>query len=95
MGNEVLFNENDENTRMFNNIANQFIKRNLRGEVNSLDDIMKELEKLIITKALFVFNGNQKKVASLLKIKYTTLHEKVKRSNIGFEKQTVFENFLN
>ena len=57
--------------------------------------IMKELEKVIITKALFVFNGNQRKVATLLRIKHTSLNEKIKRWDIGFKKQTVFENFLN
>ncbi len=88
-------NTNVVDEKLFNDIANLYLKQNLNGECNSLNTIMKELEKLIITKALFVFNGNQKKVASILGIKYTTLHEKVKRWEIGFDRQTIFTNFLN
>ncbi len=91
---EKMSSEKMSSEKMFDNVANLFLKQNLNGHVNSLDKTMKELEKLIITKALFVFNGNQRKVASLLKIKYTTLHEKVKRWDISFEKQIVFEDHL-
>jgi transcriptional regulator with GAF, ATPase, and Fis domain len=44
------------------------------------------VERNILVRALSEYNGNQKIAAKHLGIKYTTLHEKVKKYNIRFQK---------
>lgn len=54
-----------------------------------LKEFIEELERTIIIKTLLKFNGNQKISAKFLRIKYTTLHEKIKRYEIHFRKEPV------
>jgi len=49
-----------------------------------LKEITEELERRLIIRTLFRANGNRKQAAKLLGIKYTTLHEKLKKYNIRF-----------
>ena len=57
----------------------------------SLPKIMCILEKKILIKALLQYNGNIKKASQFLGIKYTTLHEKLKRHNISIQKQAIVD----
>jgi len=50
-----------------------------------LKEFIEELERRLIIWTLFRANGNRKQVAKLLGIKYTTLHEKLKKHNIRFK----------
>jgi len=69
-----------------------FIDQHLNArEPLCLSEMMKEIERTILVKSLAQFNGNQKDVARFLGIKYTTLHEKVKKYNIRFQKKPVVD----
>lgn len=61
----------------------------VEAEGISLPEIMCALEKKILIKALVQSDGNIKKTSQFLGIKYTTLHEKLKRHNISIQKQAV------
>lgn len=52
-----------------------------------LKELISNLERMIIIRALSQFNGNQRKTAQFLGMKYTTLNEKVKRYNIRIQKR--------
>lgn len=54
-----------------------------------LKSMMEDIEKSIIVRVLSKAQGNQRKAAKVLGIKYTTLNEKVKRYNIRFQKSPV------
>jgi len=54
-----------------------------------LKEFIDQLERTLIIKTLTKFNGNQKDSARFLGIKYTTLHEKIRRYNIHFRKEPV------
>jgi DNA-binding NtrC family response regulator len=54
-----------------------------------LREFMENMEKTILCRLLERFNGCQKTTAKYLGIKYTTLHEKVKKHHIYFFKQPV------
>jgi len=56
-----------------------------------LKEFIEELERTIIIKTLARFNGNQKDSARFLGIKYTTLHEKIRRYDIHFRKEPVMD----
>ncbi len=56
----------------------------------NLKEFLEDLERCIILNALTKVNGNQKKAARVLGVKYTTLNEKVKRYNIQFQKNPVY-----
>ncbi len=49
-----------------------------------LKELIDGMEKNIILRTLHKVNGNQKKAAKILQIKYSTLNEKIKRYNIHF-----------
>lgn len=69
-----------------------FIDQHLAAkEPLCLSELMKEIERTILIKSLAQFNGNQKDVARFLGIKYTTLHEKVKKYKIRFQKKPVLD----
>jgi len=51
-----------------------------------LNDLLQDIERGIIVRALARSRGNQKEAARLLGLKYTTLNEKVKRHGIRFWK---------
>jgi DNA-binding NtrC family response regulator len=50
---------------------------------------LENMEKTILCRLLERFNGSQRTTAEYLGIKYTTLHEKVKKHHICFLKQAV------
>ncbi len=52
-----------------------------------LKEFLENLEKTILSRLLQKFRGNQRRTAKYLGIKYTTLHEKVKRHQIQFRRQ--------
>jgi DNA-binding NtrC family response regulator len=54
-----------------------------------LRQFLENMEKTILCRLLERFNGSQKTTAEYLGIKYTTLHEKVKKHHICFFKQPV------
>ena len=54
-----------------------------------LRDLMDRIERGIICKVLWMTEGNQKRAAAILGIKYTTLNEKVKKHAIRFQKTPV------
>lgn len=51
-----------------------------------LKELMDKLERTIIISALSKFEGNQRKTAKFLRLKPTTLYEKIKKHNIFFRK---------
>ena len=52
----------------------------------SLKEFLEDFEKRLIIRILSRANGNRKKTARLLGIKYTTLHQKLRKYNINFKK---------
>lgn len=52
-----------------------------------IKELISSLERMIIIRALSHFNGNQRKAAQFLCMKYTTFNEKVKRYNVHFQKR--------
>jgi DNA-binding protein Fis len=54
-----------------------------------LKNLMDRLERGIICRVLWTTEGNQKRAAEILGIKYTTLNEKVKKYGIRFQKTPV------
>lgn len=68
-------------------LINQILLNHYQEETRfDLRDFLDKLERAILVKALSIFNGNQKDAAAFLDMKYTTLHEKVKRHKIAFRK---------
>ncbi len=68
-------------------LINQILMNHYQEESRfDLRDFMDKLERAVLIKALSIFNGNQKDAAAFLDMKYTTLHEKVKRHKINFRK---------
>ena len=56
-----------------------------------LPEIIADMEKSILLRTLDRFNGNLKDTARFLGIKYTTLHQKMKKYNICFRKLPISE----
>ena len=54
-----------------------------------LKDLMDRIEKDLIVRSLRMAGGNQKQAAGILGVKYTTLHEKLKKFGIHFPKPPV------
>lgn len=63
----------------------QFCIRRLNQKV-SLKDLLNKIEKLVLIEVLTQFNGCQRRTSKFLRIKNTTLNEKVKRHKIRFVK---------
>ena len=80
---------------IFRDAVNQYLSRNLSGDNTPLDLVIRDFERQVISKALLVFNGNQRKVAAVLNMKYTTLNEKVKRLKLVYCKRSSLEIHLN
>lgn len=66
-----------------------FIEYFFTRQKRPLREILNILEKTILIKVLSRVNGNQKDAAKFLDLKYTTLHEKVKKHNIKFFKSPI------
>ncbi len=56
---------------------------------NEMSRFLKDLEKKLILAVLKKVNGNQKEAATLLRIKYTTLNEKIHRYKIVPSKKEI------
>lgn len=54
-----------------------------------LKELMNMVEKAILIRTLSQLNGNLKNAAKSLGLKYTTLHEKIKKYNIRFRKELI------
>ena len=67
-------------------ILDQFLEIFSNGRDVSLANIMINFEKAILMRALSQFHGNLKKTSIFLGIKYTTLHQKMKKHNIYIRK---------
>lgn len=52
-----------------------------------LKELMNMVERAILIRTLSQLNGNLKNAAKSLGLKYTTLHEKIKKYNIRFRKE--------
>ena len=62
----------------------------LSGKKNvSLREFLANIERNLIVATLEQTNGDQRKAAEILGLKYTTLHEKVKRYHIYFRKVAI------
>ena len=57
------------------------------GQTIPMKTFIESLEKDIIFNMLVKVNGNQKEVARLLGMKYTTLNQKIKKYGINFKKK--------
>jgi len=69
---------------MWETLLNVVFDRFCSTESLSLKEFMDDLERRLIVRMLFRANGNRRETAKLLGIKYTTLHEKLKKHNIHF-----------
>ncbi len=54
-----------------------------------LKELMNMVERAILIRTLSQLNGNLKNAAKSLGLKYTTLHEKIKKYNIRFRKELI------
>ena len=70
-------------------VFNVFIEHFCIRQRIPLPELLNILEKTILIKVLSQVNGNQKDAAKFLGIKYTTLHQKVKKYNIKFFKNPI------
>ncbi len=66
-------------------LLNVVLDRFCSADALSLKEFMEHLERRLIVRMLFRANGNRKETAKLLGLKYTTLHEKLKKHNIHFK----------
>jgi len=69
------------------NIFKIFIEFFCMKERIPLKDLMEGIERMIIVRVLSHFGGNQKNAAAFLRLKYTTLNEKIRRYNIRTRKK--------
>lgn len=67
-------------------ILDQFMEIVSNSNGVSLSTLMTDFEKAILMKALTQFNGNLRKTSIFLGVKYTTLHQKMKKYNIIIRK---------
>lgn len=70
-------------------ILDVFIEYFFIRERKPLQEFLNILEKAILIKILSRVNGSQTDAAKLLNLKYTTLHEKIKKHNIKFFKSPI------
>ncbi len=71
------------------NSFNLFIKYFSSTRRVPLKELMNMMERAILIRTLSQLNGNLKKAAKFLGLKYTTLHEKIKKYNILFRKEPI------
>jgi transcriptional regulator of acetoin/glycerol metabolism len=70
-------------------VFNLFVDSLCRERPILLKELMDRIEKDIIIRSLRMADGNQKQAAGILGVKYTTLHEKLKKFGIRFRKTPV------
>ena len=66
-----------------------FIKYFNSAQRVPLKELMNIVERAILIRTLSQLNGNLKNAAKFLGLKYTTLHEKMKKYNIRFRKEPI------
>jgi len=66
-----------------------FIKYFSSAQRVPLKELMNIVERAILIRTLSQLNGNLKNAAKFLGLKYTTLHEKMKKYNIRFRKEPI------
>jgi len=71
------------------NIYDNFVEFLVEARPIMLKQKMEDLEKKIILNVLEKAQGNQRDAAHILGIKYTTLHQKIKKYGIRFQKRLV------
>jgi transcriptional regulator with AAA-type ATPase domain len=83
------FEEDLVRLRFEQDVLHVFIEHARLNNGPHLRQFLENMEKTILCRLLERFNGSQKTTAKYLGIKYTTLHEKVKKHHICFFKQPV------
>jgi DNA-binding NtrC family response regulator len=63
-------------------VLDLFVEYLCREQPILLKDLMDRIERDIILRSLRMADGNQKQAAGILGVKYTTLHEKLKKFGI-------------
>jgi len=58
----------------------------LKGDMH-FKEFFDQIEHSILTASLSMFGGNQKSTARFLRLKYTTLNEKIKKHHLSFRKE--------
>ncbi len=71
---------NEEQIKVFGSLFEEFYANRMA----SLKEFMSNIERSLILDTLEKTKGDQKKAAEILGLKYTTLHEKIKRYHIYF-----------
>ncbi len=71
---------NKEQINMFGSLFEEFYAVRMA----SLKEFLANIERSLILDTLEKTKGDQKKAAEILGLKYTTLHEKIKRYHICF-----------
>ena len=79
-----------EGNQVKKEVIGLFVEYFCRKEPIYLKNLISDLEREIIVKALQTTRGNQRAAARILGIKYTTLNVKVKKYGIWFQKKLVF-----
>ena len=89
--NSYLFNIALGENEFEEGVFSVFIAFSTISEGARFKTFMEKVEKIIILRTLRMFNGSQKEAAKFLGINHTTLHEKVKKYKIQFQKTPIEE----
>ncbi len=75
---------NPELNKQQTNILGSLVDEFYANRPASLKEFLANVERSLIIETLEKTKGDQKKAAEILGLKYTTLHEKIKRYHIYF-----------
>lgn len=75
---------NPELNKQQTNILGSLVDEFYANRMVSLKEFLANIERSLIIETLEKTKGDQKKAAEILGLKYTTLHEKIKRYHIYF-----------
>ena len=75
---------NPELNKQQTNILGSLVDEFHANRMASLKEFLANIERSLIIETLEKTKGDQKKAAEILGLKYTTLHEKIKRYHIYF-----------
>ena len=75
---------NPELNKQQTNILGSLVDEFYANRPASLKEFLANVERCLIIETLEKTKGDQKKAAEILGLKYTTLHEKIKRYHIYF-----------
>ncbi len=75
---------NPELNKQQTNILGSLVDEFYANRMASLKEFLANIERSLIIETLEKTKGDQKKAAEILGLKYTTLHEKIKRYHIYF-----------